>query len=220
MNKEKKEKPKRSALKEIAIAVLLAILIRGTLVQAYHIPSGSMESTLLEGDYVLGDKLTFGTQIPDRIPFLNTKLPSFRLPGFTQPKSGDLVIFEFPQDPGRDFIKRCIAIGGQTVEVKNKVVYVDGEPLDDPPGVKYEDSRVLGRQYGQRDNFGPYTVPPGHIFVLGDNRDSSYDSRFWGTVPLDKVKAHPLLIYYSWDSEKPLWNIFAKIRWGRLGLLN
>lgn len=220
MNKEKKEKPKRSALKEIAIAVLLAILIRGTLVQAYHIPSGSMENTLLEGDYVLGDKLTFGTQIPDRIPFFNTKLPSFRLPGFTQPKSGDLVIFEFPQDPGRDFIKRCVAIEGQTVEVKDKVVYVDGSPLHDPSGVKYEDTRVLGRQYGQRDNFGPYTVPPGHIFVLGDNRDSSYDSRFWGTVPLDKVKAHPLLIYYSWDSEKPLWNIFAKIRWGRLGLIH
>lgn len=217
---EKKEKPKRSAFKEIAIAVFLAILIRGTLVQAYHIPSGSMEDTLLEGDYVLGDKLTFGTQIPDRIPFLNTKLPSFRLPGFFHPKSGDMVIFEFPQDASRDFIKRCVATEGQTVEVKDKVVYVDGKPFENPAAVKHEDPRVLGRQYGPRDNFGPYTVPPGNIFVMGDNRDSSYDSRFWGTVPLEKVKAHPLLIYYSWDSEKPLSNIFSKVRWWRLGLLH
>ena len=216
----KKEKSKRSAFKEIGIAVFLAILIRATLVQAYHIPSGSMENTLLEGDYVLGDKLTFGTQIPDRVPFFNTKLPSFRLPGFTSLESGDLVIFEFPEDPSRDFIKRCIAVAGQTVEVKDKMVYVDGKRFDDPPGVKHEDPRVLGRQYGQRDNFGPYTVPPGHIFVMGDNRDSSYDSRFWGTVPLEKVKAHPLLIYYSWDSEKSLWHVLSKIRWGRLGLVD
>ena len=98
-----------------------AILIRGTLVQAYHIPSGSMENTLLEGDYVLGDKLTFGTQIPDRVPILNNKLPSFRVPGFSIPQPGDLVIFEFPQDASRDFIKRCIANEGQTVEIKIKL---------------------------------------------------------------------------------------------------
>jgi len=179
-----------------------------------------MEDTLLEGDYVLGDKLTFGTQIPDRLPFFNTKLPSFRLPGFWSPSSGDLVIFEFPQDASRDFIKRCVAAAGQTVEIKDKVLFVDGKPFVNPPGVKYEDPRVWGGQYQPRDNYGPYRVPPGHIFVMGDNRDSSYDSRFWGPVPLEKVKAHPLFIYYSWDSAKPLWNVFAKIRWGRLGLLN
>lgn len=218
--KEKKEKPRKSAFREFGIAIFLAILIRGTLVQAYHIPSGSMEDTLLEGDYVLGDKLTFGTQIPDRVPFFNTKLPSFRLPGFSNPQPGDLVIFEFPQDPSRDLIKRCIAVEGQTVEIKNKVVYIDGKRFDNPDGVKHEDPRVMGKQYGPRDNYGPRTVPPGQIFVMGDNRDSSYDSRFWGMVPLEKVKAHPLFIYYSWDSHKPLWNIFAKIRWGRLGILD
>ena len=188
--KEKREKPRRSAFREFGIAIFLAILIRGTLVQAYHIPSGSMEDTLLEGDYVLGDKLMFGTQIPDRVPFFNTKLPSFRLPGFSSPKPGDLVIFEFPQDASRDFIKRCIAIEGQTVEIKNKVVYVDGKIFEDPDGVKHEDSRVMGKQYGPRDNYGPRTVPPGQIFVMGDNRRNSKDSRFWGFVEESKVKGN------------------------------
>ena len=99
--------------KSIFIAVFLAVLIRATLVQAYHIPSGSMEDTLLVGDYVLGNKLTFGTQVPDRLPILNLKLPSFRMPGFRDPRPGDLVIGEFPDDPSRDFIKRCIAGGGR-----------------------------------------------------------------------------------------------------------
>ena len=219
LKRNTKKKQKRSALREFGIAIFLAILIRGTLVQAYHIPSGSMEDTLLEGDYVLGDKLTFGTQIPDRVPLLNTKLPSFRVPGFSTPQPGDLVIFEFPRDESRDFIKRCIAIEGQTVEIKNKIVYVDGKRFENPEGVKHEDPRVEDKQHSPRDNYGPRTVPPGHFFAMGDNRDSSYDSRFWGMVSMEKVKAHPLFIYYSWDSQKPLWNIFEKIRWSRLGLL-
>ncbi len=214
----RKARRKRSAFREFGIAIFFAILIRGTLVQAYHIPSGSMEDTLLEGDYVLGAKLTFGTQIPDRVPLLNTKLPSFRVPGFSTPEPGDLVIFEFPQDESRDFIKRCIAIEGQTVEIKNKIVYVDGKRFENPKGVKHEDPRV--EPHGPRDNYGPRAVPPGHIFVMGDNRDSSYDSRFWGMVPMEKVKAHPVFIYYSWDSRGPLWNIFSKIRWDRLGILD
>ncbi len=218
--KNGKARRKRSAFREFGIAIFLAILIRGSLVQAYHIPSGSMEDTLLEGDYVLGDKLTFGTQIPDRVPILNSKLPSFRMPGFSTPKSGDLVIFEFPRDESRDFIKRCVATEGQTVEIRNKLVYVDGKRFENPKGVKYEDPTVLGKRDGPRDNYGPRTVPPGHIFVMGDNRDSSYDSRFWGMVPIEKVKAHPVFIYFSWDSQAPLWNIFTKIRWGRLGLLD
>ncbi len=206
--------------KGLLFAAVLFILIRATLVQAYHIPSGSMEDTLLAGDYVLGDKLTFGTQIPDRLPILNLKLPSFRMPGFRGPRPGDLVIAEFPDDPSRDFIKRCIAVEGQTVEVKNKVVYVDGQPFRDPPGVKYMDRQEQPRRYSARDNFGPYTVPPGHIFVMGDNRDNSYDSRFWGTVSLEKIKAHPLLIYFSQDTSASFWNLFERIRWRRLGPVN
>lgn len=193
--------------------------MRSTLVQAYHIwPTGSMENTLLIGDYVLADKVTFGTEIPGRLPFLNTELPSIHMPGFTHPKSGDLVIFESPEDPSKDLIKRCIAAAGQTVEVKNKRVYVDGKPFKDPPGVKHIDPRVFSRQQSPRDNFGPYRVPPGDIFVMGDNRDNSYDSRFFGPVPLDKIVAHPFLIYYSWNNKKPLWDLLHKIRWSHLGL--
>jgi signal peptidase I len=209
----------REFFKTIFFVVFLVILIRSTLVQAYHIPSGSMEDTLLEGDYVLGDKLTFGTQIPDRLPVWNLKLPSFRMPGFRAPKSGDLVIFEFPEDPTKDFIKRCIATGGQTVEVRDQKVFVDGVEFHEPSGVKYADQSMLPRRY-RRGDFGPYVVPEGHFFVMGDNRDNSYDSRIWGSVSLEKVKAHPLLIYHSWDSTVSLWKIWDKVRWGRLGFVD
>ena len=222
MRRREKERPTGKKViyeyfKSIFVAVFLAVLIRATFVQAYHIPSGSMEDTLFEGDYVLGDKLTFGTQIPDRLPIWNTKLPSFRMPGFRSPGPGDLVIFEFPEDPSRDFIKRCVAVAGQTVEIRNKVVYVDDKPFVNPGGVKYTDSRRRMGRFNPRDNYGPYKVPPGHLFVMGDNRDNSYDSRFWGPVSLDKIKAHPLVIYFSWDPSAPFWNLVRKVRWGRLG---
>jgi len=201
----------------MVFVVLLVMLIRSLLVQAYHIPSGSMEDTLLEGDYVIGDKLTYGSQIPDRFPLLNFKLPSFRMPGFTDPESGDLVIFEFPEDPSKDFIKRCVAVAGQTIEMRDRVLYVDGEIFSEPSGVKYE--RRRRNRPLRRDSWGPETVPENHLFVMGDNRDNSYDSRSWGTVSLDKVKAHPLIVYFSWDADVPIWRIWEKIRWGRLGLI-
>jgi len=207
----------KESVKSIFYAIFLAVLIRSTLVQAYHIPSGSMEDTLLEGDYVLGDKLTFGTQVPDRLPILNTKLPSFRMPGWRSPRAGDLVIFEFPEDPTRDFIKRCVAAAGQTVEIRSKKLYVDGKLFENPDGVKYTDRHALPGRTSRRDNYGPVVVPEGHIFVMGDNRDNSYDSRFWGPVSLDNVKAHPLVIYHSWDPRGPFWNLLEKLRWWRLG---
>lgn len=203
--------------KTVVSIVLVVVLIRSVLVQAYHIPSGSMEDTLLEGDYVIGDKLTYGSQIPDRLPLLNTKLPSFRMPGFRSVKPGDLVIFEFPEDPSKDFIKRCVAVGGQTIEMRDRTLFVDGEIFSEPSGVKYTDRRRPGRS--RRDNWGPETVPENHLFVMGDNRDNSYDSRSWGTVSMDKVKAHPLIVYFSWDAEAPVWKVWEKIRWGRLGTI-
>jgi signal peptidase I len=176
-----------------------------------------MEDSLLIGDYLLCDKLTFGTQVPDRLPLLNVKLPSFRMPGFRSPQQGDIVIFESPEDPSRDMIKRCIAVAGQTVEIRDKMVYVGGQRFEEPSGVKYLDRRSWPARYGGRDNFRSYTVPPDCIFVMGDNRDNSYDSRAWGPVPLSKIKAHPLLIYFSMDSDVPVWNLPKRIRWGRLG---
>lgn len=206
----------RELLKTVVFVVFLVVLIRAFLIQAYHIPSGSMEDTLLEGDYVLGDKLTFGTQIPDHIPLIDYKIPSFRMPGLTDVEPGDLVIFEFPEDPSKDFIKRCIAVSGQVVEMRDRQVFVDGVVFLEPPGVKYT-NRV--RRRSKRNSFGPETVPNGHIFVLGDNRDNSHDSRGWGTVSLKKIKAHPLLIYYSSDANVPAWKLWEKVRWGRLGTI-
>lgn len=207
----------RELVKTVILVVATVFLIRAFLVQAYHIPSGSMEDTLLEGDYVLGDKLTFGTLIPDRVPLFNVKMPSFRFPGVTEPESGDLVIFEFPEDPSKDFIKRCIATAGQVVEMKNRQIFVDGQIFLEPSGVKY--TRRLGSRPSKRSEFGPETVPDGRIFVMGDNRDNSYDSRGWGTVSLSKVKAHPLLIYFSWDRDVPVWKIWEKVRWSRMGFI-
>ena len=210
-----------SSMKELARsvggAIVLALLIRVALVQAYYLPSVSMENTLLEGDMVLGDKVTFGTQIPDRLPVLNIKLPSLRMPGLRDPRPGDLIIIESPEDPSMDLIKRCIAVEGQTVMLRHKVVYVDGKPMADPSGVKYEDRQELPWWSSERDNYGPFTVPPGQVFVMGDNRDSSYDSRFFGPIPTDRIKAHPLFIYFSWGGDGALWNLFAKVRWRRLG---
>ena len=203
--------------KTVCVVLVLVVLIRSFVIQAYHIPSGSMEDTLLEGDYVIGDKLTYGTQVPDRLPILNVKMPSFSVRGFTAPEPGDLVIFEFSKDPSKDFIKRCVAVEGQVIEMKNQVLYVDGEIFSEPSGVKYTDRRRHGPS--RRDNWGPETVPENHLFMMGDNRDNSYDSRSWGTVSMDKIKAHPLFIYFSWKADIPAWRIWEKVRWGRLGLI-
>lgn len=202
----------RELAKTVAFVVLLVFVLRSFLIQAYHIPSGSMEDTLLEGDYVIGDKLTYGTQVPDRLPVLNTKLPSFHMPGFRDPEPGDLVIFEFPEDPSKDFIKRCVAVAGQTVEMRDRTLFVDGQIFSEPSGVKY-----TNRRRSRRDNWGPETVPAGHLFVMGDNRDNSYDSRVWGTVSREKVKAHPLFVYFSWNADASAWRVWEKIRWSRLG---
>lgn len=195
----------------LAGPVLVALLVRATLVQAYHIPSGSMEDTLLQGDFVLAEKVSFGPHVPGRLPGLSAKLPSIRLPGVRPPRRGEIVIFEHPDDPSVDLIKRCIAVAGQVVTIRDKVVHVDGIPIDEPAGMKHADA---GGWVERRDSFGPYTVPPGHIFVLGDNRDNSFDSRFYGAVPLANLRARPLFIYFSWNTAAGL---AEKIRWLHLG---
>jgi signal peptidase I len=195
------------------VPVLLALLVRATIVQAYHIPSGSMENTLLPGDFVLAEKVSFGPLVPGRLPGITAALPSLRVPALRHPHPGEIVIFQHPENPDIDLIKRCIAVAGQIVEIRDKEVLVDGEPAWGPPGLKHSDRRMLTNQ---RDNFGPFEVPPGHIFVMGDNRDNSFDSRFFGAVPLDNLRARPLLIYFSWNGDGgPL----RKIRWTHLGIV-
>ena len=164
-------------------------------VQAFFIPSGSMEDSLLVGDYLLANKFVYGC--PVEIPFTGIEL--FWFPGLNRdPKPGDVVIFRSPIQSDRDLIKRCVAVGGQTVQIINKTLYVDDEIFEDPPGAKYTDSIYQNN----RDNFGPYLVPRDHYFMMGDNRDNSADSRYWFAVPRNLVKGKAMSIYWSWAPDK------------------
>lgn len=178
-------------LKSLVIALILALFIRTFFVQAYKIPSGSMIPSLLIGDYLLVNKIAFGLRNPLKDDFI------YR---WQTPKRQEIVVFTYPVDKKLDFIKRVIGLPGDTVEIINKKVYVNGKPLDEPY-VQFTDKEIYPKELSPRDNFGPVKVPEGHIFVLGDNRDQSYDSRFWGFVPLHSLKGKALIIYFSWDSE-------------------
>ena len=212
----------REYVESFSIAIIAALIIRAVFIQAFKIPTGSMENTLLVGDFLLVNKFVYGAEIP----FTN-----WRLPAFSDPKSGDVVIFKYPLDPNLDYIKRCIAVGGQTVEIKDKVVYVDGVPMDIPPGA-LNDYALMAKgvpdpdifypngysreNFFNRDNFGPITVPENHLFMMGDNRGNSEDSRFWGFVPRENVVGEALIIYWSWEYGVPLYKFFTKVRWSRI----
>ena len=199
--------PKKSIFREYAeailVAVVLALFIRTFVVQAFKIPSGSMKPTLLVGDHILVNKFIYGV----KLPFLGTTL----IP-VTDPKRQDVVVFKFPEDPKKDFIKRVIGISGDIVEVRDKKVYLNDKPMVDTHG-SYLDPHVIPGRARPRDNFGPVTVPAGALFVMGDNRDHSYDSRFWGFVDLSMVRGKAFIIYWSWNKEN------SGIRWERLGHL-
>lgn len=202
-----KKSPAKSKLREnieaILIAVVLALFIRTFIVQAFKIPSGSMQPTLEIGDHILVNKFIYGI----KAPFVGTTL----IP-VSEPQHNDIIVFKYPEDPDKDFIKRLIGLPGDTVEVKNKKVYVNHQPLVPDMGV-HTDSRVLSGILNPRDNFGPVTVPPDSYFVMGDNRDNSYDSRFWGFVGQKAIKGKAFIIYWSWNSEA------FGVRWGRIGEL-
>jgi len=187
----------------LVVAILLAVVIRWGVVQAFKIPSGSMLPTLQIGDHLLVNKLLYGP----RVPYTDGRL--FRL---RPPRRGDIVVFAYPQDDTKDFIKRVIGEPGDTVEVKSKVVYINGKPLVDPWGVNV-DSVVYPEGFEKRDNFGPVTVPPGQYFCMGDNRDKSYDSRFWGFVEDARIRGKAFILYWSWDAEA------FRPRLGRMGRL-
>lgn len=189
----------RENIEAVIIAFLIAIVIRTFAIQAFKIPSGSMLQTLQIGDHILVNKILLGTPID--IPFTNINL--FHMPGIRDPKRGDIIVFKYPEDPNRDFIKRTIAVGGDTVEVKDKVLYVNGDRMQEPYA-QYVDNEVRRKGIDKRDNFGPFHVPQGSVFVMGDNRDQSYDSRFWGVVDLKQIKGKAMIIYWSWDGEKTL----------------
>lgn len=185
----------REWIEAIGMALILTLVIRTFIVQAFRIPSGSMLETLQIGDFLFVNKVLYGA----RVPFTDAT----RLPGVRGPKTGDIVVFKFPLEPKTDYIKRVIAVGGQTVQVIDKRVFVDGKPLTEPY-VKRTDPRSLTAAQSPRDNFGPVYVQPGKLFCMGDNRDNSWDSRFWGQVPYENVKGKAFLLYWSWDSQKHL----------------
>ncbi len=177
----------------ILIALVIALFVRTFVVQAFKIPSGSMIKTLLVGDHILVNKFIYGV----KNPFNRSTIISGN-----SPDHGDVIVFIFPLDRKKDFIKRVIGVGGDTIKIVNKKVYVNGKLYKEPPGVQHTDPNIIPGNIQPRDNMGPIKVPPGKLFVMGDNRDQSFDSRFWGFVPLKDVKGKAFIIYWSWDSER------------------
>jgi signal peptidase I len=185
----------------IIIAILIAIVVRTFVVQAYKIPSRSMVPTLLVGDHILVNKFIYGV----KVPFLrNTIIP------VTNPQRGDIVVFIYPNDRSKDFIKRVIGVSGDKIEIKNKIIFINGKQYSDAYGI-YSDNVIYPGSMQPRDNFGPVTVPVKSLFVMGDNRDESADSRFWGFVDLKDVEGKAFIIYFSLNYEE------KNLRWQRLG---
>lgn len=199
------DKNRKSVVREwseaIIIAILIALFIRTFVVQAFKIPSGSMKPTLQIGDHLLVNKFIYGI----KIPFVRKTL----LP-INNPRREDIVVFIYPMDKSKDFIKRVVGIAGDTIEIRNKKIYLNGSLYNDGHGV-YTDRRFFPASIEPRDNFGPVTVPAEHIFVMGDNRDQSYDSRFWGFVDLKDVLGKAFIIYWSWNKNN------NDVRWSRIG---
>ena len=210
MNKQTKKKSvTREYLEAIIVAVILALVIRTYVLQAFKIPSGSMLPTLQIGDHLLVNKFIYGT----KIPFKDSRVLAWKVI-----KKGDIVVFKFPKDRSIDYIKRVVGTAGDTVEVLNKKVLINGEAVDDS-NAHFTSSSILPALVGPRDNYGPVKIPQGKIFVMGDNRDNSYDSRFWGFVDKNDVLGKALVIYWSWNIKERIFTMerMSSIRWNRLG---
>ena len=207
----KKKSNLRENIEAILIAILLALFLRTFLIQAFKIPSGSMKDTLEIGDHILVNKFIYGVKFPYlKVPFIGKTPPFYgkTLITIQQPKREDIIVFKFPEDPEKDFIKRVIGIAGDVVQIRDKTVYLNQQPFRDTHGVHKD---FLNNHMQPRDDFGPITVPEGRVFVMGDNRDHSYDSRFWGFVDLQAVKGKAFIIYWSWDNSR------FDVRWNRIG---
>lgn len=216
-------------IKSLGIAIVLALIIKTSIVEAYKVPSGSMEDTILVGDFILANKFVYGAKLP---------VVDWRLPAVDKIEPGDIVIFKYPHDKTTNYIKRCVALPGDIVEVRDKVLYVNGDEFEDPPHSKFTDPRVrkrMSRGKDSRDNWGPHRVPQDCYFMMGDNRDHSSDSRFWGYVHKDLILGEAMLIHWSWkpDDQSPaaeisdplsvprlfVYNVvhfFERVRWERL----
>jgi len=230
MAKEFKKSTVREYFESIVIAVILALFVRTFVLQAFKIPTGSMENNLLIGDHLLVNKFV---DAPTASSVERALLPIGEI------RRGDVLVFKYPVEPDRDFIKRVIGLPGETLQLKDKKIFINGKPLDEPyvhflepPRGSSELSEVTSSDV--RENYGPVTVPPNQYFMMGDNRDNSADSRYWGFMPRDYVKGKALLIYWSYESEREdyedesasaavkglasvFMHFFTKTRWDRLG---
>jgi signal peptidase I len=203
--KTKKKNAWRENIEAIVIAIVIAMFIRTFIVQAFKIPSGSMLETLQIGDQILVNKFIYGV----KIPFTNGKT----LVPVKDPVRGDIVVFKYPEDPSKDFIKRVVAVGGDTLEIKDKQLYVNDTLVTSEPYAIHKDERIIPGNFSTRDYLRKITIPEKKLFVMGDNRDNSHDSRFWGFVDLSEVKGEAFMIYWSWNKEA------FGVRWKRLGTL-
>ena len=202
VNLRGKKQKKKSVFREYAeaavIAIILALFIRTFVVQAFKIPSGSMEPTLLIGDHILVNKFIYGIKMP---------FTRIGLIPISEPDRDDVIVFIYPVDPGKDFIKRVIGLPGDRIEIIEKRIFINGKPYDDRYGSYTEISGKEGGISLEKAHFGPVIVPEKHLFVMGDNRNHSYDSRFWGFVPQKSVKGKAFIIYWSW----PHWKRFLHL---------
>ncbi len=205
----KKKSGLRENVEAILIAIVLALFIRTFVVQAFKIPSGSMKETLKIGDHILVNKFIYGV----KLPFIDKTIIPIK-----DPQRGDIVVFKFPKEPDKDYIKRVVGVAGDVIRIHNKKVYVNNQ-LQKNPHIMHTDPRIYPAQYQPRDNMGPITVPADSIFVMGDNRDNSYDSRFWGFVRLNAVRGKAFIIYWSWDSDGSWSGENFFVRWNRIGNL-
>ncbi|MBN1300341.1 MAG: signal peptidase I [Melioribacteraceae bacterium] len=283
--------PKQKAIdffKNLLFAAVAALLIKSFLIETSRVPTGSMEKTILIGDFLFVNKFIYGSSSPRNIPFTNVALPYFQLPALADPEKGDIVVFEYPGHRDElfsneilNYVKRCVGTPGDTLEIRNKVVFVNGEELPIPPKIQYHtrpipaeisDKRIFPRGSGwNQDNYGPYVIPKtgdvielnteniewwrtiidrefgkrvvstkddkvlingqpvesytiqkDYYFMMGDNRDDSEDSRFWGLVPRDLIVGEALMIYWSWNPNIPftdIFNLLASVRIGRIAKL-
>jgi signal peptidase I len=204
----------REYFESICVAVILALFVRTFIVQAFKIPTGSMENNLLIGDHLLVNKFVFA---PTLTGAERTLLPIEPI------RRGDIIVFKYPEDPERDFIKRVIGLPGETVEVRNKKVYIDGRPIDEPyvhflfPPEEPEPGVPELPDFNVTRNYGPVRVPDREYFMMGDNRDNSQDSRYWGFMPAEYVKGKALFVYFSLgDAQSGLAGLFSSVRWSRI----
>jgi signal peptidase I len=214
--------------KAISTAILLFLVIRTFAVEAFKIPTGSMEGTLLVGDFLLVNKAVYGAEIP---------LTHQRLPAFSLPRRGDVIVFLPPHDPHKNYVKRIVGSPGDTLEMRDKVLYRNHvemtepyarhtDPLSDPsdPQMDWQLAYLVNRRltwktyHPTRDNWGPLVVPAGKFFALGDNRDRSEDSRYWGFLDARAIRGRPMFVYYSFQHDlTEQFDWLTRVRWGRIG---